>query len=436
MQMPAPDAEVLAKRDRVVAALRGIVPGEGVIASEEELRAYECDGLTAYRTVPMAVVLPATTEQVAAILRYCDAEKVKVVPRGAGTGLSGGALPLTDGIILGLGKFNRILDIDFENRTVTAQSGVTNLGITKAVEHRGFYYAPDPSSQIACTIGGNIAENSGGVHCLKYGLTTNNVLGVELVLPSGEIVRLGGKHLDSDGYDLLGLMTGSEGLLGIVTEVTVRILQKPETARAVLIGFPSVEQGGSCVASIIAAGIIPAGLEMMDRPAINAAEDFCHAGYPRDVEALLICELDGPAAEVDHLIGIVAAIARQHGCHLQQGVGERGRAPALLGRPQERLPRRRPAVARLSMHGRHHPARQARLRAGADAGDVRAPRPARRQRVPRRRRQPAPADPLRRQHPGRARRRRGVRRRYPPALRRGRRRARPASTASASRSAT
>ncbi len=314
MQMPAPDAEILAKRDRIIAALRAIVPGEGVIATEDELRAYECDGLTAYRALPMAVVLPATTEQVAAILRYCDAEKVNVVPRGAGTGLSGGALPVTDGIILGLGKFNRILDIDFENRTVTAQSGVTNLGITKAVEHRGFYYAPDPSSQIACTIGGNIAENSGGVHCLKYGLTTNNVLGVELVLPSGEIVRLGGKHLDSDGYDLLGLMTGSEGLLGIVTEVTVRILQKAETARAVLIGFPSVEQGGSCVASIIAAGIIPAGLEMMDRPAINAAEDFCHAGYPRDVEALLICELDGPAAEVDHLIGIVAAIARQHGC--------------------------------------------------------------------------------------------------------------------------
>ena len=247
-------------------------------------------------------------------MALCDREKIKVVPRGAGTSLSGGALPLTDGIVLGLGKFNRILDIDWENRTVTAQSGVTNLGITKAVEHRGFYYAPDPSSQIACTIGGNIAENSGGVHCLKYGLTTNNVLGLELVLPSGEIVRLGGKHLDSDGYDLLGLMTGSEGLLGIVTEVTVRILQKAETARAVLIGFPSVEQGGACVASIIAAGIIPAGLEMMDRPAINAAEDFCHAGYPRDVEALLICELDGPAAEVDHLIGIVAAIARQHGC--------------------------------------------------------------------------------------------------------------------------
>ena len=245
MQMPEPDAEVLAKRARIVAALRAIVPGEGVIAAEDELRAYECDGLTAYHAVPMAVVLPTTTEQVAAILRFCDKEKVKIVPRGAGTGLSGGALPLTDGIVLGLGKFNRILDIDYENRTVTAQPGVTNLAITKAVEHEGFYYAPDPSSQIACTIGGNVAENSGGVHCLKYGLTTNNVLGLEMVLPNGDVIRLGGKHLDADGYDLLGLMTGSEGLLGVVTEVTVRILQKPETARAVLIGFPSVEQGGS-----------------------------------------------------------------------------------------------------------------------------------------------------------------------------------------------
>ena len=314
MQMPEPDAEVLAKRERVIAALREIVPGEGVIATEAELRAYECDGLMAYRTLPMAVVLPTSTAQVAAILRYCDQEKVKVVPRGAGTGLSGGALPLTDGIVLGMGKFNKILDIDYENRTVTAQPGVTNLGITRAVEHQGFYYAPDPSSQIACTIGGNIAENSGGVHCLKYGLTTNNVLGLELVLPNGDVVRLGGKHLDADGYDLLGLMTGSEGLLGVVTEVTVRILQKPETARAVLIGFPSVDQGGQCVASIIAAGIIPGGLEMMDHPAINAAEDFCGAGYPRDAQSLIICELDGPAAEVDHLIGVVGSIARQHGC--------------------------------------------------------------------------------------------------------------------------
>ncbi len=232
---------------------------------------------------------------------------------GAGTSLSGGALPLTDGIVLGLGKFNRILEVDFENRCVVAQPGVTNLGITAAVEHAGFYYAPDPSSQIACTIGGNIAENSGGVHCLKYGLTTNNVLGFEIVLPNGDVVRIGGKHLDAEAYDLLGLITGSEGLLGVVTEVTVRILKKPETARALLIGFATNEQAGDCVAAIIANGIIPGGLEMMDRPAIHAAEDFCHAGYPLDVEGLLICELDGCAAEVEHLIGVVGAIARQCG---------------------------------------------------------------------------------------------------------------------------
>jgi glycolate oxidase len=311
--MPEPDRASLAKREEIVARLRAIVPGEGVIADLDALRAYECDGLSAYRAVPMAVVLPSSTQQVSEVLRLCDAEKIKVVPRGAGTSLSGGALPLTDGVVLGLGKFNRILEIDFENRCVIAQPGVTNLGISHAVEHEGFYYAPDPSSQIACTIGGNVAENSGGVHCLKYGLTTNNLLGLEMVLPNGDIVRLGGKHLDSEAYDLLGLMTGSEGLLGVVTEVTVRILKKPETAQALLIGFPTNEQAGDCVAAIIAAGIIPGGLEMMDKPAIHAAEDFVHAGYPLDVEGLLICELDGPGAEVEHLIGVVSAIARQHG---------------------------------------------------------------------------------------------------------------------------
>jgi len=313
MHMPEPDQSALAKRDEVVARLRAIVPGEGVIAAEDALRAYECDGLSAYRTVPMAVVLPETTAQVSEVLKLCEQERIKVVPRGAGTSLSGGALPLTDGIVLGLGKFNQILEIDFENRCVVAQPGVTNLGISDAVAHAGFDYAPDPSSQIACTIGGNIAENSGGVHCLKYGLTTNNVLGLELVLPNGEVVRIGGKHLDTEAYDLLGLMTGSEGLLGVVTEVTVRILKKPETARALLMGFPTNEQAGDCVAAIIAEGIIPGGLEMMDRPAIHAAEDFCQAGYPLDVEGLLICELDGPAAEVEHLLGVVGAIARQHG---------------------------------------------------------------------------------------------------------------------------
>jgi glycolate oxidase len=313
MQMPEPDRQVIAAKPDIVAALRAIVPGEGVIVDEEELRAYESDGLTAYRQRPLIVVLPETTEQVSRVLQCCQARGVKVVPRGAGTSLSGGALPLADGIVLGLGKFNRVLEIDFANRCAVVQPGVTNLAITGAVEAEGFYYAPDPSSQIACTIGGNVAENSGGVHCLKYGLTTNNLLGLEMVLMDGTVLRLGGKHLDAEGYDLLGIMTGSEGLLGVVTEVTVRLLRKPETARALLLGFPTNEQAGDAVAAIIAAGIIPGGMEMMDRPAIHAAEDFVHAGYPRDVEALLIVELDGPLAEVDHLIDAVSKIAEAKG---------------------------------------------------------------------------------------------------------------------------
>ncbi len=310
LKMPEAERDVLARRDQIVAALRQIVPGEGVIATEREMKPYESDGLTAYRQVPMVVVLPDTTAQVARVLRYCHEQGIRVVPRGAGTSLSGGALPLADGVLLGLGKFNRIREIDYDNRVVVAEPGVTNLAVTQAVEDAGFYYAPDPSSQIACTIGGNIAENSGGVHCLKYGLTTNNVLGCELVLMTGEIIRVGGKHLDSGGYDLLGIITGSEGLLGVVTEVTVRILRKPETARAMLVGFATSEDAGSCVAQIIGAGIIPAGMEMMDRPAIHAAEDFLHAGYPLDVEALLIVELDGPEAECSHLLERVAGIAR------------------------------------------------------------------------------------------------------------------------------
>src|SRR5579885_1893800 len=312
MRMPEPDTGVIARRAEIAAALREIVPGEGVVSEEEERRPYESDGLTAYPPLPLLVVLPSTTEQVARVLRYCREEKIKVVPRGAGTSLSGGALPLADGIILGMAKFNRVLEADFANRCVVAQPGVTNLGVTLAVQHAGFYYAPDPSSQIACTIGGNVAENSGGVHCLKYGLTTNNLLGVELVTIDGEIIRLGGKHLVSEGYDLLGVVTGSEGLLGVVTEVTVRILPKPTTARAVLIGFASVEAAGECVAAVIAAGIVPAGMEMMDRPAIAAAEAFVEAGYPLDAEALLIVELDGPLAEIEHLMAKVEAIARAH----------------------------------------------------------------------------------------------------------------------------
>ena len=310
VRMPEPDGAVLARRAQIVKALRTMVPGEGVIASEREMKPFETDGLTAYHQLPMVVVLPETTEQVSQVLAYCHAEGIKVVPRGAGTSLSGGALPLADGVLLGMAKFNRIKDIDLDNRVAVVEPGVTNLAVSTTVAHAGFYYAPDPSSQIACTIGGNVAENSGGVHCLKYGMTTNNVLGCEIVLITGEVLRIGGKHLDSEGYDLLGLIVGSEGLLGVVTEVTVRLLKKPETARAVLVGFPSSEDAGECVSTIIAAGIIPGGMEMMDGPAIHAAEAFVHAGYPLDVEALLIVELDGPAAEVNHLIARVENIAR------------------------------------------------------------------------------------------------------------------------------
>ena len=344
MRMPEPDKDVIARRSEIVSALRAIVPGEAVIADKDELRAYECDGLTAYRQLPLVAVLPSTTEQVSSILKYCRENDIKVVPRGAGTSLSGGALPLADAVTLGLGKFNRILEIDFDNRCVAAQSGVTNLAITDAVKHRGFYYAPDPSSQIACTIGGNVAENSGGVHCLKYGLTANNVLGLEMVLTDGDVIRLGGKHFDAGGYDLLGVVTGSEGLLGVITEVTVRILRKPETARALLLGFATNESAGACVAAIIAAGIIPGGMEMMDRPAIHAAEDFVHAGYPLDVEALLIVELDGTEAEVDHLLARVEGIARDEGaCSVRASQSEQERLSFWAGRKAAF-----PAVGRIS----------------------------------------------------------------------------------------
>ena len=320
------DATVLARRAIIVAALRSIVPGENVIEQETGRRPYESDGLTAYRALPMVVVLPDSVAQVRAVLAYCYEHNVKVVPRGAGTSLSGGALPLEDGVLLSMMKFNNIKEIDFDNRFAIVEPGVTNLAITRAVEAQGFYYAPDPSSQIACSIGGNVAENSGGVHCLKYGLTTNNVLGCEMVLMTGEVVWLGGRHLDQAGYDLLAFVIGSEGMLGVVTEVTVRILRAPESARALLIAFASSESAGACVAGIIAAGIVPGGMEMMDKPAIEAAEDFVHAGYPREAEALLIVELDGPPVEVDHLVGLVEKIALAHGatqCRISASEAER-----------------------------------------------------------------------------------------------------------------
>lgn len=344
LQMPTPDQRVLANRDQIVKALRRIVPGEGVIDQPDELRPYESDGLTAYRQPPMVVVLPETVEQVAAVLSYCHKANIRVVPRGSGTSLSGGALPLADAVLLGMSRFKKILDIDYEDRLAVVQPGVTNLAITRAVEGAGFYYAPDPSSQIACSIGGNVAENSGGVHCLKYGLTSHNVLGVQFVTMEGEVLRFGGKTLEPAGLDLLGIVVGSEGLLGVVTEVTVRILPKPETARALLVGFPTIEDAGQCVAETIAAGIIPAGLEMMDKPAIHAAEAFVQAGYPLDVEALLIIELDGPGAECDHLLQSIEAIAQNnHATSLRASRDEAERLAFWAGRKAAF-----PAVGRIS----------------------------------------------------------------------------------------
>ena len=308
MQMPQPDQAVIDRRETICRDLCELVAADCVIDSVEGRRAYDSDGLSAYRQLPLAVVLPETVQQIAAVMKYCHNEGIKVVPRGSGTSLSGGALPLADAVLVGLGKFTRILDVDYTNRCVVAQPGVTNLAITQAVQADGFYYAPDPSSQIACSVGGNVAENSGGVHCLKYGLTTNNLLGIELVTIDGEILRLGGKHLDAGDYDLMGVMTGSEGLLGIVSEVTLRILQKPATQRALLVGFDDTGSAAKAVGEVIGAGIIPAGMEMMDGLAINAAEDFANAGYPRGAAALLIIELDGPEIEVNTLIDRVAKI--------------------------------------------------------------------------------------------------------------------------------
>ncbi len=327
MDMPAPDRAVMAGRDRLVTALSALVPG-GVISDRAALAPYSCDALTAYAQLPLAVVLPETTAQVSAVLAWCNANAVKVVARGGGTSLSGGSLPVADGIVLAMGRFNRVLAIDHANRCAVVQPGVTNLAISHAVASLGFYYAPDPSSQIACSIGGNVAENAGGVHCLKYGTTTNNLLGVELVLVDGTVLRLGGSAPEAPGLDLLGVICGSEGLLGVVTEVTVRILPKPPHQRALLIGFAAVTDAGECVASIIAAGIIPAALEIMDRPAIHAAEAFVNAGYPLDVDALMIAELDGGLAEIDDAIAVITAIAGRHGATLCRASG--GEAERLL----------------------------------------------------------------------------------------------------------
>ncbi len=310
--MPKVDQVLLSKKDTVIRNLKKIIKAENIIDSEDETRPYETDAFTAYRQKPLAVVFPETTEEVSKLLMYCNQERIKIVPRGAGTGLSGGALPLEDGILLSLERFNKILEIDYKNRCVVVQPGVTNLAITQAVQNQGFYYAPDPSSQIVCSIGGNVAENSGGVHSLKYGTVTNSLLGVEVVFMDGTISRLGGKTYDSEGYDLLGLVTGSEGLLCLITEVTVKILKKPQAVKAALIGFPTVEDGGNCVSDIIANGIIPAGMEMMDKVLIHATDNFAKAGYPRDAEAMLIVEIDGTETEVTELIEQVSKIANKN----------------------------------------------------------------------------------------------------------------------------
>jgi glycolate oxidase len=298
---------------RAIAALRSALPEGCVLAEAEDLRPYECDGLSAYRQVPLAVALPETIEQAQSALRICREHKIPVVVRGAGTGLSGGALPLSDGVLLSLAKFNRVLAIDTANRTARVQPGVRNLAITEAANPYGLYYAPDPSSQIACTIGGNVAENSGGVHCLKYGLTVHNILALEILTIEGERVTIGSPALDAPGYDLLALMTGSEGMLGVIVEVTVKLLPKPEDSKALLAAFDTVERAGEAVATIIASGITPAGLEMMDNPAIRAAEDFVHAGYPTEAEAILICELDGTRAEVSEDVLTVRRILSDSG---------------------------------------------------------------------------------------------------------------------------
>ena len=310
---PRLDASIIARRDAIVAGLAAILPADGLIADLAGRRAFETDALTAYRRLPLAVALPRSTEEVARVLTFCRDAAVNVVPRGAGTSLSGGAIPQEDAVVIGLSKMSRILEINLADRYARVQAGVTNLAISEAVGPDGFFYAPDPSSQLACTIGGNIGMNSGGAHCLKYGVTTNNLMGVRLVTLEGEIVDIGGPELDAGGLDLLGLVCGSEGQLGIVTEATVRLLRAAEGARPVLFGFDSAEDAGRCVAAIIGAGVIPVAMEYMDRLAIEICENFAHAGYPLDVEAMLIIEVEGGAEEMTAQLAKIAAIARDHG---------------------------------------------------------------------------------------------------------------------------
>ncbi|MEB4591905.1 glycolate oxidase subunit GlcD [Candidatus Thiothrix sp. Deng01] len=316
------------QKKQLLQHLADILPPNAILTAREDLRPYECDGLTAYRHVPLAVVLPTTIEQVQLAVKICNRLKIPVVARGAGTGLSGGALPHEDGIILSLARFNQILAIDTDNLTARVQPGVRNLAISQAVDHLGLFYAPDPSSQIACSIGGNVAENSGGVHCLKYGLTVHNVLEIKLVTIDGELMTIGSDRLDTPGYDLMALLTGSEGMLGIVVEILVKLTVKPETVQVLMAAFDKVNDAGDAVAAIISRGIIPAGLEMMDNPAIRAAEDFIHAGYPLEAGAILLCELDGSEDEVSEQTAKVTAILKKHhasNVHVAKTATERAR---------------------------------------------------------------------------------------------------------------
>lgn len=305
-----PDVDVINRREQLIRGLRELVPPECVIADEDGRRAFETDALTAYKQMPLAAVLPITTDQVSRILKFCKANSVKVIARGAGTSLCGGALPSEDSIVLGVSKMNAVLDINYGNRTARVQTGITNIEISNAVSREGFFYAPDPSSQLACTLAGNLAMNSGGAHCLKYGVTTNNVLGLKVVLMDGEIIDVGGEELDASGYDLLGLIIGSEGQFGIITEATVRILRSAEGARPMLMGFASSESAGKCVSAIIGSGIIPVAIEFMDKPAIHVCEEFAKAGYPLDVEALLIIEVEGSEEEIEDRLEDIQEIAK------------------------------------------------------------------------------------------------------------------------------
>ncbi len=332
MDMPSPNVDVLARKARLVERLSAVLPVDAVISDPIETRAYECDALTAYRCPPMLAVLPSSTRQVSDILRICHEMGVPVVPRGAGTSLAGGALPTADSVILGVARMNEVLETDYDNRLIRVQAGRTNLSVTGAVEEHDFFYAPDPSSQLACAIAGNIAMNSGGAHCLKYGVTTNNLLGVTMVMMDGEVVEIGGAHLDAGGLDLLGVICGSEGQLGVVTEATLRILPKPEGARPVLIGFDSSEVAGACVSDIIRAGVLPVAIEFMDRPCIEATEAFAHAGYPM-CEALLIVEVEGSDAEIDAQLKVIKEIARGHDpVELREAADEDEAARIWLGR--------------------------------------------------------------------------------------------------------